>query len=221
MSARPERRGAGGGGREPPGRARGGGAGGRPPGRGAAACERRAAAGSAAMGQQVGRVGEPGAGLQQQPPPQQQQQQPRGPRGSGAGRPAGRRREAAGRAAEGGFNVFAQHGEGPAGPRGEGARAAGSAPLLLWPAGPGGGEERRLGRAGMALGRAGQRCHVPGGTGDAARGVDPARGHGTAPGLFTRTAAPCACELNWGLRFIGGLAARPSGSVTLALSRSV
>ncbi|XP_015725169.1 tyrosine-protein kinase ABL2 isoform X4 [Coturnix japonica] len=61
------------------------------------------------MGQQVGRVGEPGAGLQQQPPPQQQQQQPRGTRGSGAGRTAGRRRETAGRAAEGGFNVFAQH----------------------------------------------------------------------------------------------------------------
>ncbi|XP_075278675.1 tyrosine-protein kinase ABL2 isoform X3 [Opisthocomus hoazin] len=59
------------------------------------------------MGQQVGRVGEPGAGLQHQPPPQQQ---PRGLRGSSAARPAGRRREAAGRAAEGGgFNVFAQH----------------------------------------------------------------------------------------------------------------
>ncbi|XP_027514206.1 tyrosine-protein kinase ABL2 isoform X3 [Corapipo altera] len=60
------------------------------------------------MGQQVGRVGEPGAGLQHQPPPQQQQQ-PRGPRGSSAARPAGRRREAAGRSAEGGFNVFTQH----------------------------------------------------------------------------------------------------------------
>ncbi|XP_051661774.1 tyrosine-protein kinase ABL2 isoform X4 [Manacus candei] len=59
------------------------------------------------MGQQVGRVGEPGAGLQHQPPPQQQQ--PRGPRGSSAARPAGRRREAAGRSAEGGFNVFTQH----------------------------------------------------------------------------------------------------------------
>uniref|UniRef100_A0A8B9TSU4 Tyrosine-protein kinase n=1 Tax=Anas platyrhynchos TaxID=8839 RepID=A0A8B9TSU4_ANAPL len=58
------------------------------------------------MGQQVGRLGEPPAGLQQQ-----QQQQPRAPRGSSAGRPAGRRREAAGRTAEGGFNVFAQHGE--------------------------------------------------------------------------------------------------------------
>uniref|UniRef100_A0A8C3NAF1 Tyrosine-protein kinase n=1 Tax=Geospiza parvula TaxID=87175 RepID=A0A8C3NAF1_GEOPR len=60
------------------------------------------------MGQQVGRVGEPGAGLQHQPPPQQQQQ-PRGLRGSSAARPAGRRREAAGRSAEGGFNVFTQH----------------------------------------------------------------------------------------------------------------
>nr|XP_054494217.1 tyrosine-protein kinase ABL2 isoform X4 [Agelaius phoeniceus] len=58
------------------------------------------------MGQQVGRVGEPGAGLQHQPPPQQQ---PRGLRGSSAARPAGRRREAAGRSAEGGFNVFTQH----------------------------------------------------------------------------------------------------------------
>ncbi|XP_062353022.1 tyrosine-protein kinase ABL2 isoform X6 [Cinclus cinclus] len=55
------------------------------------------------MGQQVGRVGEPGAGLQQQ------QQQPRGLRGNSAARPAGRRREAAGRSAEGGFNVFTQH----------------------------------------------------------------------------------------------------------------
>ncbi|XP_059584333.1 tyrosine-protein kinase ABL2 isoform X3 [Alligator mississippiensis] len=62
------------------------------------------------MGQQVGRVGEPGAALQQ-PPPQQQQQPPppRGLRGSSAARPAGRRREAAGRAAEGGFNIFTQH----------------------------------------------------------------------------------------------------------------
>ncbi|XP_068879032.1 tyrosine-protein kinase ABL2 isoform X2 [Aphelocoma coerulescens] len=59
------------------------------------------------MGQQVGRVGEPGAGLQHQPPPQQPQ--PRGLRGSSAARPAGRRREAAGRSAEGGFNVFTQH----------------------------------------------------------------------------------------------------------------
>ncbi|XP_059678302.1 tyrosine-protein kinase ABL2 isoform X4 [Gavia stellata] len=58
------------------------------------------------MGQQVGRVGEPGAGLQHQPPPQQQ---PRGLRGSSAARPAGRRREAAGRTAEGGFNIFTQH----------------------------------------------------------------------------------------------------------------
>ncbi|XP_035393715.1 tyrosine-protein kinase ABL2 isoform X3 [Cygnus atratus] len=57
------------------------------------------------MGQQVGRLGEPPAGLQHH----QQQQQPRAPRGSSAGRPAGRRREAAGRTAEGGFNVFAQH----------------------------------------------------------------------------------------------------------------
>ncbi|XP_071666086.1 tyrosine-protein kinase ABL2 isoform X5 [Patagioenas fasciata] len=59
------------------------------------------------MGQQVGRVGEPGAGLQHQPPPQHQQ--PRGLRGSSAARPAGRRREAAGRSAEGGFNIFTQH----------------------------------------------------------------------------------------------------------------
>ncbi|XP_054689384.1 tyrosine-protein kinase ABL2 isoform X4 [Grus americana] len=60
------------------------------------------------MGQQVGRVGEPGAGLQHQSPPQQQQQ-PRGLRGSSAARPAGRRREATGRTAEGGFNIFTQH----------------------------------------------------------------------------------------------------------------
>ncbi|KAM6124315.1 tyrosine-protein kinase ABL2 isoform 2-T2 [Pterocles gutturalis] len=59
------------------------------------------------MGQQVGRVGEPGAGLQHQPPPQHQQ--PRGARGSSAARPGGRRREAAGRTAEGGFNIFTQH----------------------------------------------------------------------------------------------------------------
>ncbi|XP_065264940.1 tyrosine-protein kinase ABL2 isoform X3 [Emys orbicularis] len=58
------------------------------------------------MGQQVGRVGEPGAGLQQQPPPPQQ---PRGARGSSAARPAGRKREAAGRTAESGFNIFTQH----------------------------------------------------------------------------------------------------------------
>ncbi|XP_074763063.1 tyrosine-protein kinase ABL2 isoform X6 [Athene noctua] len=51
------------------------------------------------MGQQVGRVGEPG---QQQPPP-------RGLRGSSAARPAGRRREVAARTAEGGFNIFTQH----------------------------------------------------------------------------------------------------------------
>ncbi|XP_054836097.1 tyrosine-protein kinase ABL2 [Eublepharis macularius] len=69
------------------------------------------------MGQQVGRVGEPGAAAPQQPPQQQQQQQqppsqPRGLRGSsgGAARPAGRRREvAAPRGAESGFNVFTQH----------------------------------------------------------------------------------------------------------------
>ncbi|XP_075616536.1 tyrosine-protein kinase ABL2 isoform X4 [Balearica regulorum gibbericeps] len=60
------------------------------------------------MGQQVGRVGEPGAGLQHQSPPQQQQP-PRGLRGSSAARPAGRRREATGRTAEGGFNIFTQH----------------------------------------------------------------------------------------------------------------
>ncbi|XP_029474177.1 tyrosine-protein kinase ABL2 isoform X5 [Rhinatrema bivittatum] len=57
------------------------------------------------MGQQVGRVGgEAAAGVQQQ--------QPRGNRGnSAAGRPstAGRRKDAAGRAAEAGFNIFTQH----------------------------------------------------------------------------------------------------------------
>lgn len=76
------------------------------------------------MGQQVGRVGEPGAGLQHQPPPPQQQQ-PRGPRGSNAARPAGRRREAAGRTAEGGFNIFTQHGEGWAGGRAAAGRGRG------------------------------------------------------------------------------------------------
>ncbi|XP_067388571.1 tyrosine-protein kinase ABL2 isoform X3 [Emydura macquarii macquarii] len=59
------------------------------------------------MGQQVGRVGEPGAGLQHQPPPPPQQ--PRGTRGTSAARPAGRKREAAGRTAESGFNIFTQH----------------------------------------------------------------------------------------------------------------
>ncbi|XP_036090467.1 tyrosine-protein kinase ABL2 isoform X7 [Rousettus aegyptiacus] len=52
------------------------------------------------MGQQVGRVGD-APGLQ---PPQ-----PRGIRGSSAARPCGRRRDLAGRSAEAGFNVFAQH----------------------------------------------------------------------------------------------------------------
>ncbi|XP_044295194.1 tyrosine-protein kinase ABL2 isoform X2 [Varanus komodoensis] len=73
------------------------------------------------MGQQVGRVGEPGAAaLQPQPPPPPPSQpQPRGLRGSGgssssaggsATRPGGRRREAAApRGAESGFNIFAQH----------------------------------------------------------------------------------------------------------------
>ncbi|XP_062990240.1 tyrosine-protein kinase ABL2 isoform X2 [Elgaria multicarinata webbii] len=84
------------------------------------------------MGQQVGRVGEPGAAAaaalqqqqQQQQPPQQQpppplsqpQPQPRGLRGSssssssGATRPASRRREAAApRGTESGFNIFTQH----------------------------------------------------------------------------------------------------------------
>ncbi|XP_058017602.1 uncharacterized protein LOC131187392 isoform X1 [Ahaetulla prasina] len=94
---------------------------------------RRALAGAqngrrAGMGQQVGRVGEPGAAaLQHQPPPppqqqqqQQQQQQPlsqpqsqpRGLRGSNSSgsRPASRRREtAAPRAADSGFNIFTQH----------------------------------------------------------------------------------------------------------------
>lgn len=87
------------------------------------------------MGQQVGRVGEPGAGLQ---PPPQHQQQPRGLRGSSAARPAGRRREAAGRNAEGGFNIFTQHGEGPGrGPRrraGAGAdEGGGCAPVCARP----------------------------------------------------------------------------------------
>uniref|UniRef100_A0A8C7E5E3 Tyrosine-protein kinase n=1 Tax=Naja naja TaxID=35670 RepID=A0A8C7E5E3_NAJNA len=77
------------------------------------------------MGQQVGRVGEPGAAaLQHQPPPppQQQQQlllplsqpqsQPRGLRGSNSSgsRPASRRRETvAPRAVDSGFNIFTQH----------------------------------------------------------------------------------------------------------------
>ncbi|XP_072504635.1 tyrosine-protein kinase ABL2 isoform X9 [Notamacropus eugenii] len=52
------------------------------------------------MGQQVGRVGEA---------PGLQQPQPRGSRGSSAARPAGRRRDAAGRAEEAGFNIFTQH----------------------------------------------------------------------------------------------------------------
>lgn len=85
------------------------------------------------MGQQVGRVGEPGAGLQHQPPPQHQQQ-PRGLRGSSAARPAGRRREAAGRTAEGGgFNIFTQHGEGPgrAGGAGAGEGGGGLPPALV------------------------------------------------------------------------------------------
>nr|XP_028588195.1 tyrosine-protein kinase ABL2 isoform X3 [Podarcis muralis] len=74
------------------------------------------------MGQQVGRVGEPGASSalqqpaaaaatqqQQQQPPPLSQPQPRGLRGSAA-RPAGRRREvAAPRGAESGFNIFTQH----------------------------------------------------------------------------------------------------------------
>ncbi|KAM3841330.1 tyrosine-protein kinase ABL2 isoform 2-T2 [Vipera latastei] len=78
------------------------------------------------MGQQVGRVGEPGAAALQHhqpppPPPQQQQQQlplsqpqsqARGLRGSNSSgsRPASRRREAAApRAADSGFNIFTQH----------------------------------------------------------------------------------------------------------------
>ncbi|XP_068921570.1 tyrosine-protein kinase ABL2 isoform X4 [Petaurus breviceps papuanus] len=52
------------------------------------------------MGQQVGRVGEA---------PGLQQPQPRGSRGSSAARPAGRRRDPAGRAEEAGFNIFTQH----------------------------------------------------------------------------------------------------------------
>ncbi|XP_021516021.1 tyrosine-protein kinase ABL2 isoform X7 [Meriones unguiculatus] len=52
------------------------------------------------MGQQVGRVGEA---------PGLQQPQPRGIRGSSAARPSGRRRDPAGRTADTGFNVFAQH----------------------------------------------------------------------------------------------------------------
>ncbi|KAM6305882.1 tyrosine-protein kinase ABL2 isoform 3-T3 [Aegotheles albertisi] len=84
------------------------------------------------MGQQVGRVGEPGAGLQQQQPPQQQQ--PRGLRGSSAARPAGRRREAAGRA-EGGFNIFTQHGEGPGAAGGRGRAGGVTAEALHRPYG--------------------------------------------------------------------------------------
>lgn len=75
----------------------------------------------AEMGQQVGRVGEPGAASFPPPPSQQQplppplsqsQAQPRGLRGSSnAPRPHNRRRDAAApRGTEGGFNVFAQHG---------------------------------------------------------------------------------------------------------------
>ncbi|XP_044532982.1 tyrosine-protein kinase ABL2 isoform X3 [Gracilinanus agilis] len=52
------------------------------------------------MGQQVGRVGEA---------PGLQQPQPRGSRGSSAARPAGRRRDPAGRTEEAGFNIFTQH----------------------------------------------------------------------------------------------------------------
>ncbi|XP_072589220.1 tyrosine-protein kinase ABL2 isoform X4 [Vulpes vulpes] len=52
------------------------------------------------MGQQVGRVGEA---------PGLQQPQPRGIRVGSVARPSGRRRDLAGRTAEAGFNVFAQH----------------------------------------------------------------------------------------------------------------
>lgn len=99
------------------------------------------------MGQQVGRVGEPGAGLQHQPPPQHQQQ-PRGLRGSSAARPAGRRREAAGRTAEGGgFNIFTQHGEGPGRAGGAGAgEGGGGSRLRSSPARGSGGGARGKGR---------------------------------------------------------------------------
>lgn len=101
------------------------------------------------MGQQVGRVGEPGAGLQHQPP--QQPQQPRGLRGSSAARPAGRRREAAGRSAEGGFNVFTQHGERP-GRGGKGRDRPSSPPSFVV-----------VGLLGEGRGRRGERgSHVPG-----------------------------------------------------------
>lgn len=131
--------------------------------RGAAGAREHASAG---MGQQVGRVGD-APGLQ---PPQ-----PRGIRGSSAARPCGRRRDLAGRSAEAGFNVFAQHGEcvreagGAAAAarswgveRGRGARAWGRnrcqlgrsrrrvPPLPLpspaWLAAPGGGGLTRSGR---------------------------------------------------------------------------
>ncbi|XP_008569731.1 PREDICTED: Abelson tyrosine-protein kinase 2 isoform X2 [Galeopterus variegatus] len=52
------------------------------------------------MGQQGGRVGEA---------PGLQQPQPRGIRGSSAARPAGRRRDPAGRTTDTGFNIFTQH----------------------------------------------------------------------------------------------------------------
>lgn len=127
------------------------------------------------MGQQVGRLGEPPAGLQQQ-----QQQQPRAPRGSSAGRPAGRRREAAGRTAEGGFNVFAQHGE-----CGE------------WGSG---GSEGSGGGAGQGTAAPPHCCHVPGdarlglaagsGPGELPRGLGEARARPREREL----AAPCSCH---------------------------
>lgn len=93
------------------------------------------------MGQQVGRVGEPGAAaaaLPQQlpppPPPGLSQPQARGLRGSSgsAGRPSSRRREAAAapRGADSGFNIFVQHGNGPRGGGRErvGVAAAAAAP---------------------------------------------------------------------------------------------
>lgn len=113
------------------------------------------------MGQQVGRVGEPGAGLQHQPPQQQQQQQPRGLRGSSAARPAGRRRETAGRSAEGGFNVFTQHGERP-GRGGKGRDRPPSPPSFVVVGLLGEGRGRRRERGSHVPGDARPGRHVPG-----------------------------------------------------------
>jgi len=111
-------------------------------------------------------------------------------------------------------------GRGGAARGGAGRARLPSACVVAGWAGVGGGEERRLGRAGMALGRAA--LPRPGGARIGPRGLPgPGIRRGAAPGLFTRIAAPCAREPNLGFRFIEGLAACPSGSGTRALSRSV